>query len=57
MVTPRDGWNTSESPMAPLIFAIFNFTGTRSNHHEMPLLVDLAKKFDVSVIKFRIFGD
>lgn len=35
----------------------FNFTVTRSNHEEMPLLVDLAKIFRVKVIKFRIYED
>lgn len=35
----------------------FNFTVTRTNHLEMPMLVDLAKQFGVKVIKFRIYVD
>jgi MoaA/NifB/PqqE/SkfB family radical SAM enzyme len=33
----------------------FNFTASRANYFEMPMLVDLAKRFGVSVIKFRIY--
>jgi MoaA/NifB/PqqE/SkfB family radical SAM enzyme len=35
----------------------FNFTVTRTNHQEMPLLVDLAERFGVSAVKFRIYED
>lgn len=35
----------------------FNFTVTKSNHLDMPLLVDLAERFGIQLIKFRIFVD
>ncbi len=35
----------------------FNFTVTRTNHQDMPLLVDLAARFGVSTVKFRIYED
>lgn len=35
----------------------FNFTVTRSNHLEMPLLVDLAHRYGINLIKFRIYVD
>lgn len=35
----------------------FNFTVTRTNHLEMPLLVELAKEYNISVIRFRIYTD
>lgn len=41
----------------PLPLLRFNFTVTRTNHQEMPLLVDLAERFGVSAVKFRIYED
>ncbi len=35
----------------------FNFVVSRSNHHEMPALIDLAKEYNVKVIRVRIFRD
>ena len=35
----------------------FNYTITRSNHHEMPRLVEIARNTGVSQIKFRIYSD
>jgi len=41
----------------PLPLLRFNYTVTRTNHQEMPLLVDLAARFGVSAVKFRIYED
>jgi len=41
----------------PLPLLRFNFTVTRTNHQDMPLLVDLAARFGVSTVKFRIYED
>lgn len=35
----------------------FNFTVCKSNYHEMPILINLAKQFGVSLVKFRIYTD
>lgn len=41
----------------PLPILRFNYTVTRTNHQEMPLLVDLAARFGISAVKFRIYED
>lgn len=41
----------------PLPLLRFNYTVTRTNHQEMPLLVDLAASFGVTTVKFRIYED
>ncbi|WP_298435833.1 radical SAM protein [Geobacter sp.] len=41
----------------PLPLLRFNYTVTRTNYQEMPLLVDLAARFGVSTVKFRIYED
>lgn len=35
----------------------FNFTVTKSNHLDMPLLIGLARQFGVTLVKFRIYED
>lgn len=49
--------DTVERIKKPLPLLRFNYTVTRTNHQEMPLLVDLAGRFGVSTVKFRIYED
>lgn len=49
--------DTVERIKKPLPLLRFNYTVTRTNHQEMPLLMDLAAEFGVSTVKFRIYED